>query len=227
MFQPAPDPPGQVFVKFNGIVIVHIIRIVHKAKFWFTEQQPSPGWVKAFTVAAYQPYLPAVLLSLAMQCVFRGFKDTKTPLYATVAGDVANIILDPILIFVCKLGVSGAAISHVIASTICVTLAASFAARLGAKPMAAFQICLQVWMTSSLLADGLAVAGQAIIATSFAEKNYEKATATAVRVLQMGAKFIQKGRRENIFKEVFGEIEEEKTKILLENRPFVCTSFIF
>jgi Na+-driven multidrug efflux pump len=26
---------------------------------------------------------PAVLLNLAMQGVFRGFKDTKTPLYAT------------------------------------------------------------------------------------------------------------------------------------------------
>ncbi|XP_048134382.1 protein DETOXIFICATION 43-like isoform X2 [Rhodamnia argentea] len=147
---------------------------------------------------------PAVLLSLAMQGVFRGFKDTKTPLYATVAGDFTNIVLDPILIFVCHLGVSGAAIAHVlsqylislillwrlmkqvdllppnrkdlqfrrflkngllllarvIAATICVTLAASMAARLGPTPMAAFQICLQVWMTSSLLADGLAVAGQ-------------------------------------------------------------------
>lgn len=173
---------------------------------------------------------PAVLLSLAMQGVFRGFKDTRTPLYATVAGDLANIILDPILIFACNLGVSGAAIAHVlsqylisiillvklmqqvdllppsvkalqfsrflkngflllfkvIAATLCVTLAASLAARLGATPMAAFQICLQVWLTSSLLADGLAVAGQAIIASSFAEKNYEKATATAARVLQMG-----------------------------------------
>ncbi|KAI3739957.1 hypothetical protein L2E82_30371 [Cichorium intybus] len=173
---------------------------------------------------------PAVLLSLAMQGVFRGFKDTKTPLYATVAGDVANIILDPILIFVCNLGVSGAAIAHVlsqylisiillvklmqqvdllppslkalqfsrflkngfyllfkvIAATLCVTLAASLAARLGATSMAAFQICLQVWLTSSLLADGLAVAGQAIIASSFAERNYEKATAAAARVLQLG-----------------------------------------
>ncbi|GKA58920.1 DETOXIFICATION 43-like protein [Tanacetum coccineum] len=173
---------------------------------------------------------PAVLLSLSMQGVFRGFKDTKTPLYATVAGDLANIILDPILIFVCKLGVSGAAIAHVLsqyliaiillvklmqqvdllppsmkalqfsrflkngflllfkvlAATSCVTLAASLATRLGPTPMAAFQVCLQIWLTSSLLADGLAVAGQAIIATSFAEKNYEKATAAAVRVLQMG-----------------------------------------
>ncbi|KAG8650116.1 protein DETOXIFICATION 43 [Manihot esculenta] len=172
---------------------------------------------------------PAVLLSLAMQGVFRGFKDTKTPLYATVAGDVANIILDPIFIFACRLGVSGAAIAHVlsqylislillwslmkkvdllppsakdlqfgrflkngflllarvIAATICVTLAASRAARLGSTPMAAFQVCLQVWLTSSLLADGLAVAGQAIIACAFAEKDYQKATTAATRVLQM------------------------------------------
>nr|TKW18501.1 hypothetical protein SEVIR_5G434700v2 [Setaria viridis] len=57
---------------------------------------------------------PAVLLSLAMQGVFRGFKDTKTPLYATVAGDLANIMLDPILIFGCRImGVIGAAIAHV------------------------------------------------------------------------------------------------------------------
>ncbi|XP_042511134.1 protein DETOXIFICATION 42-like isoform X3 [Macadamia integrifolia] len=173
---------------------------------------------------------PAVLLSLAMQGVFRGFKDTKTPLYATVAGDVANIILDPILMFVFRLGVSGAAIAHVIsqylislillwtlmkkvdlvspslkdlklgrflkngglllvrviAVTFCVTLAASMAARLGPTPMAAFQVCLQVWLAASLLADGLAVAGQAIIASAFAEKNYTKATATASRVLQLG-----------------------------------------
>ncbi|PQP99085.1 Multi antimicrobial extrusion protein [Prunus yedoensis var. nudiflora] len=57
---------------------------------------------------------PAVLLSLAVQGVFRGFKDTKTPLYATIAGDVANIILDPILMFVFHMGVRGAAIAHVI-----------------------------------------------------------------------------------------------------------------
>ncbi|KAL6953187.1 Protein DETOXIFICATION 42, partial [Sarracenia purpurea var. burkii] len=49
---------------------------------------------------------------------------------------------------------------RVIAATICVTLAASFAARLGTTSMAAFQICLQVWLATSLLADGLAVAGQ-------------------------------------------------------------------
>ncbi|XP_057550700.1 protein DETOXIFICATION 42 [Amaranthus tricolor] len=173
---------------------------------------------------------PSVLVSLAMQGIFRGFKDTKTPLYATVAGDVTNIILDPIFMFVFRWGVSGAAIAHVIsqyvisvilfrrliqvvdllppsiknlkfsrflkngflllmrviAVTFCVTLAASLAARLGSTAMAAFQICLQVWLATSLLADGLAVAGQAILANAFAKNDFERATSTASRVLQLG-----------------------------------------
>ncbi|KAJ0094847.1 hypothetical protein Patl1_17207 [Pistacia atlantica] len=45
--------------------------------------------------------------------------------------------------------------------------AASMVVCLCSTPMAAFQICLQVWFTSSLLADGLDVAGQAILACSF------------------------------------------------------------
>ncbi|KAH7560583.1 hypothetical protein JRO89_XS10G0048800 [Xanthoceras sorbifolium] len=173
---------------------------------------------------------PAVLLSLATQGVFRGFKDTTTPLYATVAGDLTNIILDPIFIFVFRKGVSGAAVAHVIsqylmagillwrlteqvdlippslkrlqfgrflknsflllirviAVTFCVTLSASLAARQGATAMAAFQICLQFWLATSLLADGLAVAGQAILASAFAKKDYDRATASASRVLQLG-----------------------------------------
>ncbi|KAL8204705.1 hypothetical protein R6Q57_010328 [Mikania cordata] len=186
---------------------------------------PAQQYLKIRSLGA-----PAVLLSLAMQGVFRGFKDTKTPLYATVAGDVTNIILDPIFMFVFGLGVSGAAIAHVMsqylilvilfwrlivkidlvpptskhlqfgrflkngflllmrvmAVTFCVTLAASMAARQGSTTMAAFQVCLQVWLATSLLADGLAVAGQAILANAFAKMDYEKVTATASRVLQLG-----------------------------------------
>lgn len=48
----------------------------------------------------------------------------------------------------------------VIAVTFCVTVAASLAARQGSTTMAAFQVCLQIWLAASLLADGLAVAGQ-------------------------------------------------------------------
>ncbi|KAL8123990.1 hypothetical protein AgCh_011839 [Apium graveolens] len=149
----------------------------------FSLLEPAKRYLKLRSLSA-----PAVLLSLAMQGVFRGFKDTTTPLYATFAGDLANVVLDPILIFVCHMGVSGEAITHVlsqvIAATSCVTLAASLAARLGTTPMTAFQICLQVWMASSLLANSLAVAGQAIIARAFTEKDYQKKTAAASRVLQ-------------------------------------------
>lgn len=49
---------------------------------------------------------------------------------------------------------------RVIAATFCVTLAAALAARQGSTSMAAFQVCLQIWLATSLLADGLAVAGQ-------------------------------------------------------------------
>ncbi|KAJ4762781.1 Protein DETOXIFICATION [Rhynchospora pubera] len=172
---------------------------------------------------------PAVLLNLAMQGVFRGFKDTKTPLYATVIGDLTNIILVPIMMFVFHLGVGGAAIAHVlsqylmtvillyqliklvdimppsikalsfgrflrcgflllarvIAVTCCVTLAASLAAHHGPDVMAAFQICLQLWLATSLLADGLAVAGQAILAGAFARKDHRKIIVVTARVLQL------------------------------------------
>lgn len=75
---------------------------------------------------------------------------------------------------------------RVIAVTFCVTLAASLAARLGPTQMAAFQVCLQIWLATSLLADGLAVAGQAILASAFAQKDFSRCTATASRVLQLG-----------------------------------------
>ncbi|QHO39071.1 Protein DETOXIFICATION 44 [Arachis hypogaea] len=57
---------------------------------------------------------PAIVIALAAQGTFRGFKDTKTPLYAVGAGNVLNAILDPILIFFFGLGISGAAVATVI-----------------------------------------------------------------------------------------------------------------
>ncbi|KAL5709812.1 Protein DETOXIFICATION 44 [Ranunculus cassubicifolius] len=57
---------------------------------------------------------PAIVIALAAQGTFRGFMDTKTPLYATVIGNLLNAILDPVLIFLFGLGIGGAAISTVI-----------------------------------------------------------------------------------------------------------------
>ncbi|XP_049932193.1 protein DETOXIFICATION 45, chloroplastic isoform X3 [Nymphaea colorata] len=57
---------------------------------------------------------PAVVVSLAIQGVFRGFKDTKTPLLCTGIGNLAAVFLFPLLMYSLGLGVSGAAASVVV-----------------------------------------------------------------------------------------------------------------
>ncbi|KAG6778047.1 hypothetical protein POTOM_017892 [Populus tomentosa] len=56
---------------------------------------------------------PAVVVSLALQGIFRGFKDTKTPVFCLGLGNLSAIFLFPILMYYLKLGVTGAAISTV------------------------------------------------------------------------------------------------------------------
>jgi Na+-driven multidrug efflux pump len=46
------------------------------------------------------------------------------------------------------------------AAMLCLTLATSLAAKEGAIPMAAHQICMQTWLAASLLSDAIALAGQ-------------------------------------------------------------------
>jgi Na+-driven multidrug efflux pump len=52
--------------------------------------------------------VPATTVLLVSNGIFRGRGDTTTPLYCTSAGNLVNILLDPILIFGCGMGVSGA-----------------------------------------------------------------------------------------------------------------------
>ncbi|KAI5081846.1 hypothetical protein GOP47_0001589 [Adiantum capillus-veneris] len=171
---------------------------------------------------------PAVVLSLVVQGVFRGFKDTQTPLFATAFGNIVNMILVPILMFTFGYGVSGSAVATVIsqylislillmklckkvvlfppklgglqfalflkngglllarsaAVMLSLTLATSLAARQGAIAMAAHQICMQVWLATSLLSDAIALAGQAIIASALAKGDFELAKGAAFRTLQ-------------------------------------------
>ncbi|XP_062203481.1 protein DETOXIFICATION 44, chloroplastic-like [Phragmites australis] len=173
---------------------------------------------------------PPIIVALAAQGAFRGFLDTKTPLYAVGAGNLLNAILDAVLIFPLGLGVSGAALATVtseyltafillwklnnevalfswniigdgiirylksgglligrtIAVFLTLTLSTSLATREGPVPMAGYEICLQVWLTISLLNDALALAGQALLASEYAKGNYEKARIVLYRVLQVG-----------------------------------------
>ncbi|KAK4775192.1 hypothetical protein SAY86_010127 [Trapa natans] len=57
---------------------------------------------------------PAVVVSLALQGIFRGFKDTKTPVMCLGVGNVLAVFLFPILMYSLRLGVTGAALSTVI-----------------------------------------------------------------------------------------------------------------
>lgn len=52
---------------------------------------------------------PAVVVSLAIQGVFRGFKDTRTPLFCVGFGNLSSIILLPLLAYYFGLGITGAA----------------------------------------------------------------------------------------------------------------------
>ncbi|XP_057496492.1 protein DETOXIFICATION 45, chloroplastic-like isoform X2 [Actinidia eriantha] len=61
---------------------------------------------------------PAVVVSLALQGIFRGFKDTKTPVLCLGVGNFSAIFLFPMFIYYFQLGVTGAAISTVISQYI-------------------------------------------------------------------------------------------------------------
>lgn len=57
---------------------------------------------------------PAIVITIAAQGTFRGFMDTKTPLYAVGIGNSLNAVLDLVLIFYLGLGIGGAAIATVV-----------------------------------------------------------------------------------------------------------------
>lgn len=61
---------------------------------------------------------PAVVLSLALQGIFRGFKDTKTPVICLGIGNFSAVFLFPLLMHYYQLGVTGAAISTVLSQYI-------------------------------------------------------------------------------------------------------------
>uniref|UniRef100_A0A453QEU3 Polysaccharide biosynthesis protein C-terminal domain-containing protein n=1 Tax=Aegilops tauschii subsp. strangulata TaxID=200361 RepID=A0A453QEU3_AEGTS len=56
---------------------------------------------------------PANVIMLAVQGIFRGFKDTKTPVLFIGLGNLSAVVLLPLLIYGFKLGITGAAISTI------------------------------------------------------------------------------------------------------------------
>ncbi|OEL14636.1 Protein DETOXIFICATION 45, chloroplastic [Dichanthelium oligosanthes] len=56
---------------------------------------------------------PAVVVSLAIQGVFRGLKDTKTPLLYSGLGNISAVVLLPFFVYSLKLGLTGAALATI------------------------------------------------------------------------------------------------------------------
>ncbi|XP_051134310.1 protein DETOXIFICATION 45, chloroplastic [Andrographis paniculata] len=173
---------------------------------------------------------PAFVLSLGLQGIFRGFKDTKTPVFCLGLGNFTAIFLFPLFMHYCKLGVYGAAISTVVsqyivafsmiwqlskrtvllppklgelefgnyfksggfligrtlAALVTMTLGTSMAARQGPLAMASHQICLQVWLSVSLLTDALATSAQALIASYLSKNDYRTVKNITDFVLKIG-----------------------------------------
>ncbi|XLU54124.1 hypothetical protein S245_048772, partial [Arachis hypogaea] len=142
---------------------------------------------------------PAIVIVLAAQGTFRGFKDTKTPLYAVGKYLIAfillwkstgNVLLTPFhfdgrkIFSYLKSG--GLLIGRTVAVFLTLTLSTSMAAKQRPIPMAGHQICMQVWPLISLLTDALALAGQTLLASSYSQGNYEQAGLITYRVLQIG-----------------------------------------
>ncbi|KAM7260043.1 hypothetical protein ACFE04_015784 [Oxalis oulophora] len=61
---------------------------------------------------------PAVVLSLALQGIFRGFKDTKTPVICLGIGNISAVALFPLFMFYQGMGFTGAALSVVVSQYI-------------------------------------------------------------------------------------------------------------
>ncbi|MEW5300951.1 MAG: hypothetical protein WDW36_003839 [Sanguina aurantia] len=150
---------------------------------------------------------PITVLMFALQGIFRGLSDTRTPLAATLTSNIINCVLGLLFIFGLGMGVGGAALATVLAQALpcayllqqlnarhrvvlsaasmkqtlqlfgptgylimrttalagTMALATSLAARAGPYHAACHQICFQVWLASSLLADSVAVAAQSLL----------------------------------------------------------------
>jgi MATE family multidrug resistance protein len=72
--------------------------------------EEAMGYLRIRALAA-----PAVLIVTLGHGAFRGFHDTRTPLFITVGLNVVNLILDPVLIFGLDWGLEGAAVATVVA----------------------------------------------------------------------------------------------------------------
>lgn len=60
------------------------------------------------------PTYPVMGAALICEGIFLSYGDAKTPMVAMIAGNLANLVLDPFFIFFCNLGVQGASLASLL-----------------------------------------------------------------------------------------------------------------
>lgn len=121
---------------------------------------------------------PAVLLITAGHGAFRGYQDTRTPMYVTIGLNLVNLVLDPILIFGLGWGLTGAAVATVTAQWMG---ALAFMVLLFRTYRADFHITW-FWPTPRALLPLLRVGRDLIMRTAALVGTMTLATAVAARV---------------------------------------------
>lgn len=135
---------------------------------------------------------PAVLIVLAGHGAFRGYQDTRTPLYVSLVLNAVNFALDPLLIFGLGWGLAGAALATAVAQwtgalgflwLLLVRRRAAMGIVLEAPPLQALLPFLKVGWT--LATRTLAITGTMALATAVAAR----VGVTAVAAHQVAAQF--------------------------------------
>lgn len=89
--------------------------------------------------------IPFVILFFALSGIFRGLADLSRPLYATFLGNVANVILDPVLMFApLAWGCFGAGLATSIASLMSAVYLILYLTKTEVVPVSAWRTALRV-----------------------------------------------------------------------------------
>eukprot|EP00904_Undaria_pinnatifida_P005645 jgi/Undpi1/220/HiC_scaffold_1.g00217.m1 len=201
------------FALMVGLVLMLVLEAFGQNILHFMGSTPVNAEEALLFLRARALSAPAVLLITVANGAFRGYLDTRTPLFIAVGANALNFVLDPILIFKLDMGVQGAAIATVSAEWAAavtflillerktpsiklrgVTLPSSREGWEDAKAVAtssaavfgrtvALQVASQLWMLLAYAADSLAVAAQGLIADRVGAGIVPAAREVAGRVL--------------------------------------------
>ncbi|HEX5532917.1 MAG TPA: MATE family efflux transporter [Actinomycetales bacterium] len=119
----AGDMRGALAQGIDGIWLAAVLGVLTSAVAWFLAPQlvgllGASGDTLPYAITYLRwslPGLPAMLVVLAATGVLRGLQDTRTPLYVSITGALANVGLNYGLVYGAGMGIAGSALGTAIA----------------------------------------------------------------------------------------------------------------